>query len=140
MKDFRPLLTAPSVPASRRVQALLEKGHVGKAISLAAREGLCIEVEDLERCVRKLYNSGSPGPLLAVAGTKNVALVYSVRDLLLRALEVGDNHGFLKYMYRLRVRGLAQEARRAIASVKRRAPVEAEAWERKLLAASLLDE
>jgi len=140
MRDFRPLLTAPSVPASRRVQALLKKGHVGKAISLAAREGLRIEVEDLERCVRKLYHSGNPGPLLAVAGTKNVELVYSVRDLLLRALEVGDNHAFLKHTYRLRVRGLAQEARRAIASVKRRAPVEAEAWERKLLAASLLDE
>ena len=133
MKDFRDIVS--KIPSSEyhssAIKQMLAEYQLNKALKLAKKWGIRIPKDDFDNVVRRMYQR-QPSTLLAMLGTIDIQLPYSVDDLLISAFKVGDYHGFLKQSYRLGViKGFESQISDAIDAINKRNPQEAVAWRTK---------
>ena len=131
MMDFRQRVVQRP-PERSEVIDLLRQGRLAKALRKARAAGFVILQEEIDATAKAMFSAGRAGELLAMIGTLDVKLPYATTALLIRALEAGDYHTFLKQAHRLRVTvGLESQIQGAITAIERDAPNEASAWRRK---------
>ncbi len=132
MKDFREQVVQRPVGYSE-VAALLHKGQLAKALRKARAAGIILTQTEIDTAANLMFKSGGVGALLAMIGTVEVKLPYSITELFVRTFEVGDYHGLLKQAHRLGVTtALDSMIQEAIEAIERHNPNEAAAWRRKL--------
>ena len=132
MKDFRQYVVQHRHDQSD-IMDLLRRGQLAKALRIARSIGFEIPQQDIDIVAKAMFHSGRAGELLALIGKVDVKLPFDINSLLIRAFKAKDYHSFLKQIHRL---GMASyhkvRIRSAIVGIEKTAPLEANAWCKKL--------